>query len=47
MVRKAQKAEEKYGKAFIHDCKAVLRVGKLFLLYPIFWALYDQQVCTY
>lgn len=36
-------AEERYGKVFVADVKAVLRVCVLFLLYPLFWALYDQQ----
>jgi dipeptide/tripeptide permease len=27
----------------VSEVKAVLNVGVLFLLYPIFWSLYDQQ----
>ena len=37
-------AEPRFGPSFVSDVKAVLRVCTLFLLYPIFWALYDQQV---
>ncbi len=37
-------AEEKYGKTFVSDIKAVLSVCVIFCMYPVFWALYDQQV---
>ena len=36
-------AVERFGKSFVEDIKAVLRVCVLFLTYPFFWALYDQQ----
>eukprot|EP00095_Tigriopus_kingsejongensis_P000412 maker-scaffold19_size710362-snap-gene-5.13 protein:Tk00412 transcript:maker-scaffold19_size710362-snap-gene-5.13-mRNA-1 annotation:"peptide transporter family 1-like isoform x2" len=36
-------AENRFGAQFVSDVKAVLRVCVLFLLYPVFWALYDQQ----
>ena len=35
---------EKYGRSFVEDCKAVLNVLYMFLPFPIFWALFDQQV---
>ena len=37
-------AEPKYGKLAVAEFKAVIKVGKVFLLYPFYWALYDQQV---
>ncbi len=36
-------AEERFGKTFVSDIKAVLSVCVIFLTYPFFWALYDQQ----
>ncbi|KAL6425606.1 hypothetical protein ACFW04_009623 [Cataglyphis niger] len=36
-------ADDKYEKNLIEDIKAALRVLKLFIPLPIFWALYDQQ----
>ena len=33
----------KYGKPFVEDVKAVLNVAYMFLPFPIFWALFDQQ----
>jgi solute carrier family 15 oligopeptide transporter 1 len=39
-------AEEKYGKNFIDDVKALKSVTYMFLPFPIFWALFDQQVST-
>lgn len=41
------KAQDKYDKPFINDIKATLRVLVLFIPIPIFWALFDQQVCYY
>jgi len=32
-----------YDTSTLADLKAVYRVGRLFLLYPMYWALYDQQ----
>jgi len=32
-----------FDKTFISDLKAVMRVSKIFLFYPMYWALYDQQ----
>jgi hypothetical protein len=40
-------AEKKYGKAFIEDVKALKSVTYMFLPFPIFWALFDQQVCCF
>ena len=36
-------ASDKYDQDTINDFKPVYSVGKLFLLYPMYWALYDQQ----
>jgi len=36
-------ANDKFDMVFINDLKAVFRVGKIFLMYPLFWTLYDQQ----
>lgn len=36
-------ADDMYEKNLIEDIKAALRVLKLFIPLPIFWALYDQQ----
>ena len=35
--------DPRFSPQFVADVKAVLRVCVLFLLYPFFWALYDQQ----
>ena len=37
-------AEKKYGRTFIADVKALKSVTYMFLPFPIFWALFDQQV---
>ena len=37
-------AEKKYGRTFIEDVKALKSVTYMFLPFPIFWALFDQQV---
>ena len=39
-------AEDRFGKRFVADIKAVLRISVLFCMYPVFWALYDQQVSS-
>ena len=36
-------AVDRFDQKTIDDIKAVYRVGVLFLLYPMYWALYDQQ----
>merc|ERR1711953_1587176 len=33
----------RFGKAFVADTRAVLNVAYMFLPFPIFWALFDQQ----
>lgn len=33
----------KFGKAFVSDTRAVLNVLYMFIPFPIFWALFDQQ----
>jgi len=35
--------EKKYGKDFIEDVRAVLNVLYMFIPFPIYWALFDQQ----
>ena len=37
------KANDRFAQKTIDEIKAVYRVGVLFLFYPMFWALYDQQ----
>ena len=37
---------EKYGKNFIDDVRALGGVVYMFLPFPVFWALFDQQVYT-
>jgi hypothetical protein len=32
-----------FGHQFVSDVKSVLNAAFLFLLYPPFWALFDQQ----
>lgn len=34
-----------YDAKLIEDVKALLRVLLLYLPLPVFWALFDQQVC--
>ena len=34
---------DRFDQETLDDIKAVYRVGVLFLLYPMYWALYDQQ----
>ena len=36
-------AVPRFGKRFVADIKAVLRISVIFCMYPVFWALYDQQ----
>jgi hypothetical protein len=36
-------AASKFGQHFVADVRAVLGAAALFLLYPPFWALFDQQ----
>ena len=38
--------EKKYGRYFIEDVKALGNVVYMFLPFPIFWALFDQQVTS-
>ena len=37
-------AELKYGKEFVSDVKVLRDVSYMFLPFPLFWALFDQQV---
>ena len=39
-------ANDKFDQQTIDEFKAVYRVGVLFLFYPMYWALFDQQVDT-
>ena len=34
---------DKFGKSFVEDVRAVLNVLYMFIPFPIFWALFDQQ----
>ena len=36
-------ANDRYDQQTINEFKAVYNVGVLFLFYPMYWALYDQQ----
>ncbi|XP_023320404.1 peptide transporter family 2 isoform X2 [Eurytemora carolleeae] len=36
-------AAPEFGDTFVQDLKAVFRVSAIFLMYPMYWALYDQQ----
>lgn len=36
-------ADDEYDRRLIEDIKSVLKVLKLFIPLPIFWALFDQQ----
>lgn len=36
--------EKEYGKSFVDDVKALGSIVYMFLPFPIFWALFDQQV---
>ena len=37
------KANDRYDQETIDEFKAVYNVGVLFLFYPMYWALFDQQ----
>lgn len=36
-------AEGKYGKQMVYDIKCLLKILILYVPFPLFWALYDQQ----
>lgn len=36
-------AEAKYGKQMVYDIKCLLKILILYVPFPLFWALYDQQ----
>jgi len=38
------RAAPKFGKQFVEDCKALLRVCVIFLCYPLYWACMSMQV---
>lgn len=38
-------AKDKYDAQLIDDVKILFRVLVLYLPLPVFWALFDQQVC--
>lgn len=40
-------ASDKFDQQLIKDIKQILHVLVLYLPIPIFWALYDQQVCFF
>ena len=37
-------AENRFGKSFVDDVKALKNVSYMFIPFPLFWALFDQQV---
>ena len=37
-------AENKYGRGWVSDVKALKSFVYMFLPLPVFWALFDQQV---
>ena len=37
-------AENRFGKNFVADVKALKNVSYMFIPFPLFWALFDQQV---
>ena len=37
-------AENRFGKEFVADVKALKNVSYMFIPMPLFWALFDQQV---
>ena len=37
-------AVDRYGKQFVQEVKALKNISYMFIPFPIFWALFDQQV---
>ena len=37
-------AVARYGKQFVQEVKALKNISYMFIPFPIFWALFDQQV---
>ena len=35
-----------YSEKFVKDCKSLMKVVVLLLPMPIFWSLFEQQVCN-
>ena len=40
-------AVARYGKQFVQEVKALKNISYMFIPFPIFWALFDQQVWQY
>ena len=46
MMQSTDKAKVRFGAVLVAEVRAVLKVSVLFITFPMFWALYDQQVRT-
>ena len=46
MIQSTDKAKVRFGAVLVAEVRAVLKVSVLFITFPMFWALYDQQVCN-
>ena len=44
MIQSTDKAKVRFGAVLVSEVRAVLKVSVLFITFPMFWALYDQQV---
>ena len=44
MIQSPDKAKVRFGAVLVAEVRAVLKVSVLFITFPMFWALYDQQV---
>lgn len=44
MMQSSDKAKVRFGAVLVSEVRAVLKVSVLFITFPMFWALYDQQV---
>lgn len=43
MMQSSDKAKVRFGAVLVSEVRAVLKVSVLFITFPMFWALYDQQ----
>ena len=43
-MQSTDKAKVRFGAVLVAEVRAVLKVSVLFITFPMFWALYDQQV---
>jgi solute carrier family 15 oligopeptide transporter 1 len=37
-------AKDKYDSGFVEDLKVLIRLLLLYITFPVFWALFEQQV---